>query len=1105
LPKRTDIKTVMLIGSGPIVIGQACEFDYSGTQGVKALKEEGYRVVLVNSNPATIMTDPEIADRTYVEPLTVDVLTTVIERERPDALLPTLGGQTALNLALELHKAGVLDAYGVKLIGAQVGAIEKAEDRQLFKEAMQKIGLAVPWSGYAHGMEEARAIHAKMVSETGTAFPVLLRPSFTLGGSGAAIVWNADEFEAKMAWGLQQSPRGEVLVEQSVLGWKEYELEVVRDTKDNAVIICSIENFDPMGVHTGDSITVAPAMTLTDKEYQVMRDAALAVIREIGVETGGSNIQFAVNPENGQMIVIEMNPRVSRSSALASKATGFPIAKIATKLAVGYTLDEIPNDITRETPACFEPSIDYVVTKVPRFAFEKFPGADSELGPQMKSVGEVMAIGRTFKESLGKAIRSLEIGRWGFDLEPVPPLQDLKRQIVRPGPDRLWQLAEAMRAGLSNAEAFELTKIDPWFLTQLRTLVDEDEATRVEGAKLGAKLLDDGPGLARRKRLGMSDRRIMKLTGTSEEQVRQARIKHGVRPVFKRVDTCAAEFEAQTPYMYSTYEMPQEETVDGKPIVSTENEARPTGKKKIVILGGGPNRIGQGIEFDYCCVHAVQALRADGYETIMINCNPETVSTDYDTSDRLYFEPLTREDVLEILDVEKPEGVIVQFGGQTPLRLAVPLQNAGVKLLGTSADAIDRAEDRKRFGDLLKKLDLRAPAWGTAKGLAEAREIAERIGYPVMVRPSYVLGGRAMEIVHEPSGLEHFVHTAMEASRRESLSSRAGEEDAPILIDQFLPDAIEVDVDVVADGTDVVIGGVMEHIEEAGIHSGDSACCLPPYSLKPETVEAIKTQARALARELDVRGLMNVQFAVPRDGRGIFILEVNPRASRTVPFVSKVTGVELAKIAARIAAGRTLKEMGVVEVTPTHVAVKEAVFPFAKFAGVDTILGPEMRSTGEVMGIDQTFAAAFAKSQIGAGTRLPGSGRVFLSVQDSDKAGAVAVAKGLKDLGFEILATGGTHAHLSAQGLEVELVKKVREGRPHCVDRLLSGDIQLVINTTSGTEAIKDSFPIRRTALTKGVPYYTTISAARAAVGAIAQLRAGKMGIRSLQEYQNRG
>jgi carbamoyl-phosphate synthase large subunit len=1108
LPKRKDIKTVMLIGSGPIVIGQACEFDYSGTQGVKALKEEGYRVVLVNSNPATIMTDPELADRTYVEPLTVDVLTSVIIRERPDAILPTLGGQTALNLALELHKAGVLERHGVRLIGAQVEAIEKAEDRDLFKKAMQKIGLAVPLSGYAHSLDEARAIQAEMAKATaagtGSGYPVLLRPSFTLGGSGAAVVWNAGELDAKVQWGLQQSPRGEVLVEQSVLGWKEYELEVMRDKKDNAVIICSIENFDPMGVHTGDSITIAPAMTLTDKEYQIMRDAALAVIREIGVETGGSNIQFAVNPKNGQMIVIEMNPRVSRSSALASKATGFPIAKIATKLAIGYTLDEVPNDITRETPACFEPTIDYVVTKVPRFAFEKFPGADSELGPQMKSVGEVMAIGRTFKESLGKALRSMEIGRWGLvDLDNAPDLEELKRQIVRPGPDRLWQLAEAMRVGLTDDEAHQLTKIDPWFLHQLRQMIDEDEAVRVDGAARGAALLDDGAALGRRKRLGMSDRRLMKLAHVSEEQVRQARVKHGVRPVFKRVDTCAAEFEAHTPYLYSTYETPQEENIDGTPVV--ENEARPTGKKKIVILGGGPNRIGQGIEFDYCCVHAVQALREDGYETIMVNCNPETVSTDYDTSDRLYFEPLTREDVLEILDVEKPEGVIVQFGGQTPLRLAVPLMNAGVKLLGTSADAIDRAEDRRRFGELLRKLDLRAPAWGTARGLGEARDIAARIGYPVMVRPSYVLGGRAMEIVHEPSGLEHFVLTAMEASRRESLASRAGEEDAPILIDQFLPDAIEVDVDVVADGQDVLIGGVMEHIEEAGIHSGDSACCLPPYSLKPETVEALKSQARALARELDVRGLMNVQFAVPRDGRGIFILEVNPRASRTVPFVSKVTGVPLAKVAARIAVGRTLREMGVREVTPPYVAVKEAVFPFAKFAGVDTILGPEMRSTGEVMGIDRNFPAAFGKSQIGAGTRLPTHGRAFVSVQDSDKTGAVAVARALKELGFEVVATTGTHAYLKAQGIEVEHVNKVREGRPHIVDRLVDGDIHLVVNTTSGAQAIKDSFPIRRTALIKGVPYYTTISAARAAVGAIAQLRAGKMDVRSLQEYQEHG
>jgi carbamoyl-phosphate synthase large subunit len=1101
VPKRDDIKTVMVIGSGPIVIGQACEFDYSGTQGVKALKEEGYRVVLVNSNPATIMTDPEIADRTYVEPLTVEVLTSIIERERPDALLPTLGGQTALNLALDLHRSGVIDAYGVKLIGAQVPAIEKAEDRELFKQAMQKIGLAVPLSGYAHSLEEARTIHAEMAAATGVGYPVLLRPSFTLGGAGAAGVWNGGEFDAKVQWGLQQSPRGEVLVEQSVLGWKEYELEVMRDKADNAVIICSIENFDPMGVHTGDSITIAPAMTLTDKEYQIMRDAALAVIREIGVETGGSNIQFAVNPENGRMIVIEMNPRVSRSSALASKATGFPIAKIATKLAIGYTLDEVPNDITRETPACFEPTIDYVVTKVPRFAFEKFPGADDELGPQMKSVGEVMAIGRTFKESLGKALRSMEIGRWGLDLDNTPPLDDLRRSIVRPSPDRLWQLAEAMRAGMSEAEAFQLTKIDPWFLRNLRQMVDEDEALRIDGAARGAAVLEDAAALARRKRIGMSDRRIMKLTGTSEEQVRQARLKFGLRPVFKRVDTCAAEFEAQTPYLYSTYETGFEETVGGGEEI--ESEGRPTARKKIVILGGGPNRIGQGIEFDYCCVHAVQALREDGFETIMVNCNPETVSTDYDTSDRLFFEPLTREDVLEIIDAEKPEGVIVQFGGQTPLRLAVPLMNAGVKLLGTSADAIDRAEDRRRFGELLNKLDLHAPAWGTAHGLDEARVIAERIGYPVMVRPSYVLGGRAMEIVHDPSGLAQFVLTAMEASRRESLASRAGEQDAPILIDQFLPDAIEVDVDVVADGRDVVIGGVMEHIEEAGIHSGDSACCLPPYSLSPETVEAIKTQARALARELDVRGLMNVQFAVPRDGRGIFILEVNPRASRTVPFVSKVTGIPLAKVAARIAVGKTLRDMGIKEVTPKHVAVKEAVFPFAKFAGVDTILGPEMRSTGEVMGIASNFATAFGKSQIGAGTKLPTGGCAFISVQDSDKPGTAAVAKGLVDLGFEVVATVGTHDFLSSRGIDVKRVNKVREGRPHIVDRILDGGIHLVINTTSGAEAIKDSFPIRRNALLKGVPYYTTLSAARAAVGAIAELRSGKMTVRSLQEYQH--
>ena len=1099
MPRRTDIKTVLVIGSGPIVIGQACEFDYSGTQGVKALREEGFRVVLVNSNPATIMTDPELADRTYVEPLTVDIVTKIIERERPDALLPTLGGQTALNLTIELAKAGVLEKFGVKLIGAQVAAIEKAEDRDLFKQAMSNIGLRVPMSGYAHSLVEARAIQADMATKLGTGFPVILRPSFTLGGSGAAIAWNAEEFDAKVNWGLQQSPRGEVLVEQSVLGWKEYELEVMRDAKDNAVIVCSIENFDPMGVHTGDSITIAPAMTLTDKEYQVMRDASLAVIREIGVETGGSNIQFALDPKNGEMVVIEMNPRVSRSSALASKATGFPIAKIATKLAVGYTLDEITNDITRETPACFEPTIDYVVTKVPRFAFEKFPGADTTLGPQMKSVGEVMAIGRTFKESLGKALRSLEIGRWGFDLDRVPPLDELKRLIREPGPDRLWQLAEALRAGLSTAEAHTLTSIDPWFLEHVDSMVKEDESARLDGAKL----LDDPVSLARRKQIGMSDRRLMKLAGVKEEDVRQARIRHGIRPAFKRVDTCAAEFEAHTPYLYSTYET----GMDSDPIA--ESEARPTGKKKIVILGGGPNRIGQGIEFDYCCVHAVMALREDGYETIMVNCNPETVSTDYDTADRLYFEPLTREDVLEIIDAEKPEGVIVQFGGQTPLRLAVPLQKAGVRLLGTSADAIDRAEDRQRFGELVTKLGLRSPAWGTAHGLEEARVIADRIGYPVMVRPSYVLGGRAMEIVYDASGLETFVGRALEAGRRESLASGGGrgDEAAPILVDQFLRDAIEVDVDVVADGQDVLIGGVMEHIEEAGIHSGDSACSLPPFSLSPAIVEAIKEQSRALARELDVRGLMNVQFAVPRDGRGIFILEVNPRASRTVPFVSKVTGIPLAKVAAKIAAGRTLREMGIREVVPTHIAVKEAVFPFVKFPGVDILLGPEMRSTGEVMGIDRSFEAAFAKSQIAAGMRLPvPNGKTmtaFIAVKDSDKDLAIPIARNLIGLGFRIMATGGTHTRLSAAGVACERVNKVREGRPHCVDRILDGDVHLVVNTTAGAASIQDSFSLRRTALMRGLPYYTTISAARAAADAIARLKSGSISVCSLQEYQH--
>jgi carbamoyl-phosphate synthase large subunit len=1100
MPRRTDIQSVLIIGSGPIVIGQACEFDYSGTQGVKALREEGFRVVLVNSNPATIMTDPEMADRTYVEPLTVDFVTKIIERERPDALLPTLGGQTALNLTVELGRAGVLDRLGVKLIGAQIAAIEKAEDRDLFKKAMSHIGLRVPFSGYAHSPAEAREIRDDLARRTGRGYPVILRPSFTLGGSGAAIAWNGEEFDSKILWGLQQSPRHEVLVEQSVLGWKEYELEVMRDGKDNAVIVCSIENFDPMGVHTGDSITIAPAMTLTDKEYQFMRDAALAVIREIGVDTGGSNIQFAIDPCNGEMVVIEMNPRVSRSSALASKATGFPIAKIATKLAVGYTLDEISNDITRVKQACFEPTIDYVVTKVPRFAFEKFPGADSTLGPQMKSVGEVMAIGRTFKESLGKALRSLEIGRWGFDLDHVPPLEDLRRLIAQPGPDRLWQLAEALRLGMGVDEAQALTAIDPWFLTQVKQLIDQDETARLAGAAL----LDNPAELLRCKQFGMSDRRLMKLAGVAEEDVRQARLRHGIRPAFKRVDTCAAEFEAHTPYLYSTYETgTHAEKV-------AESESRPTGKKKIVILGGGPNRIGQGIEFDYCCVHAVMALREEGFETLMVNCNPETVSTDYDTSDRLYFEPLTREDVLEIVDAEKPEGVIVQFGGQTPLRLAVPLQKAGVRLLGTSADAIDRAEDRQRFGELVRKLDLRAPAWGTAHGLEEARVIAEKIGYPVMVRPSYVLGGRAMEIVHDAAGLDTFVGVALEAGRRESLASGGGkgDESAPILVDQFLRDAIEVDVDVVADGQDAVIGGVMEHIEEAGIHSGDSACSLPPFSLPRETVAIIKDQSRALARELDVRGLMNVQFAVPRDGSGVFILEVNPRASRTVPFVSKVIGVPLAKIAAKVAAGRTLRELGIHEMAPAHMAVKEAVFPFVKFGGVDVLLGPEMRSTGEVMGIDSSFEAAFAKSQIAAGTRLPVPGgdkpaTALLSIKDADKAAAVTLARHLVKLGFGILATNGTHACLSQAGLPCTRVNKVREGRPHCVDRMLDGDVHLVVNTTEGADSIRDSFSLRRTALMRGLAYFTTMSAARAAAVAIQRLEAGDMSVRSLQEYQH--
>jgi carbamoyl-phosphate synthase large subunit len=1081
MPKRNDIHKILLIGSGPIVIGQACEFDYSGTQGVRALRAEGFEVVLVNSNPATIMTDPELAERTYVEPLTIPILERVIARERPDALLPTLGGQTALNLSLELASRGVLEKYGVKLIGASRAAIEMAEDRDLFKAAMARIGLAVPRSGYAHSVEEARAI----VREFG--FPAILRPSFTLGGMGGGIARGEEDFDERVAWALQQSPRGQVLVEESVLGWKEYELEVMRDGRDNVVVICSIENLDPMGVHTGDSITVAPAMTLTDKEYQRMRDAAAAVIREIGVETGGSNVQFAVNPKDGRMVVVEMNPRVSRSSALASKATGFPIAKIAARLAVGYTLDEIRNDITRETPASFEPTIDYVVVKVPRFAFEKFPGADATLTTQMKSVGEVMAIGRTFREALGKAIRSLEIGRAGFDLES-PSFQgdELKRRIGTPTAERIFLVAEALRRGLSVDEAFELTAIDPWFLTHLQRVVREEGA--LEGQSLDAL---DADALRAAKMHGLSDRRIAALTSSLPDAVRARRKQLGVEPVYKRVDTCAAEFRAHTPYLYSTYEPPL--TVAGAP--ESSSEAEPTTRKKVIILGGGPNRIGQGIEFDYCCVHAVQALREEGYETIMVNCNPETVSTDYDTSDRLYFEPLTREDVLAICDVEKPDGVIVQFGGQTPLRLAVGLGQAGVRLLGTSADAIDRAEDRQRFGEVIEKLGLKAPPYGTARTVDEALSVARRIGLPLVVRPSYVLGGRAMEVVHDLDQLAEYVRRAMAA--------QAGDEEKnPLLLDRFLSDAIEVDVDAVSDGKCTIIGAVMEHIEEAGIHSGDSACALPPYSLKPAIVETISAQVKALAAELGVVGLMNAQFAVKGDD--VYLLEVNPRASRTVPFVSKVTGQPLAKIAARVMVGRTLDELGAREIVPTHVAVKEAVFPFVKFPGTDTLLGPEMRSTGEVMGIDRDFPLAFAKAELGAGTRLPSSGRVFLSVRDEDKPAALEVARKLVQLGFAIVATHGTAAFLINEGVPAQGVNKVLEGHPHCVDAIHEGTIALVINTTTANaQSIRDSFSIRRTALVKDVPYFTTIAAARAAALGIQALGRGALDVRALQEYHS--
>ena len=1085
MPRRKDLESILIIGSGPIVIGQACEFDYSGTQACKALREEGLRVVLINSNPATIMTDPELADATYVEPLTVQVLDKVLAQEKVSAILPTLGGQTGLNLAMAASKAGLLEKHNVELLGATVASIEMAEDRELFKQAMARIGLSCPRSTMVHSVAEARAC----VDEIG--FPAILRPSFTMGGSGGGIAYNRGEFDRMVQFGLDQSPVHSILVEESVLGWKEYELEVVRDAKDNAVIVCSIENLDPMGVHTGDSITVAPAMTLTDKEYQRMRDAAIAILREIGVTTGGSNVQFAVDPKTGRMLVIEMNPRVSRSSALASKATGFPIAKIAAKLAIGYTLDELHNDITRVTPASFEPTIDYVVVKWPRFAFEKFPSATPVLGPQMKSVGEAMAIGRTFREALGKAIRSLETGRAGFDL-PMAALGDdlaaIERAIATPSPDRLYQIGRGFQVGLTPERAHELTRIDPWFLHHVHAIATE-EAALAAASPPGLAALS-AADLRRYKRMGMSDRRLAALTGATEAEVRAARHAAGVRPVYKRVDTCGAELESFTPYLYSTYE--------------DECEARPTDRKKVMILGGGPNRIGQGIEFDYCCCHAAMALREEGIESIMVNCNPETVSTDYDTSDRLYFEPLTLEDVLAICDVERPWGVIVQFGGQTPLKLAVALAAAGVPILGTSADAIDRAEDRERFGEVMAKLGLRAPRWGIVRSLDEARRVAAEIGFPVMVRPSYVLGGRAMERVYDARGLEDYFGRVLgggggQGGGRDE-SSTVG---FPLLIDEFLADAVELDVDVVADQTGaVVVGGVMEHIEEAGIHSGDSACALPPYSLPADLVDEIKRQARMLATELGVVGLMNTQFAV-HDGE-IYVLEVNPRASRTVPFVSKATGKPLAKIAAKVMAGRTLADLGAFasgEPEPRHVSVKEVVFPFVKFEGVDTILGPEMRSTGEVMGIDTDFARAFMKSWLASGGRVPTSGTAFLSVREADKPALVEIARRLIHLGFALVATHGTAAYLRSAGLTVRGINKVLEGRPDCVDAMDNREIHLVINTTEGAQAIQDSVSLRRAALMNGIAYQTTLRGARAALEAIAVAKRGDIRVASLQKY----